>query len=61
MAVVRNDSVAYLYQLAGDHRYASAIMAVRLERATAEVADGSGGRLWAVPRRSLVRFPEILD
>ena len=61
VAVVCNGSIGYLYQLAGGHRFASAIMAVRLERATGEVAERSGGRLKAVPRRSLVRFPEIFD
>lgn len=61
VAVVCNGSIGYLYQLAGGHRFASAIMAVRLERATGRVAERSGGRLKAVPRRSLVRFPEIFD
>ncbi|MYE81673.1 MAG: hypothetical protein F4X36_07470 [Gammaproteobacteria bacterium] len=54
-------SVSYLYQLAGRHRYASARMAKRLEEATGRVAEDSEGRLAAVPRRSLVRFPEIFD
>ena len=54
-------SVPYLYQLAGRHRYASAYMAMRLEQATRCVAARSGGRLQAVPRRSLVRHPEIFD
>jgi hypothetical protein len=61
VAVVCNDSVAYLYQLAGKHRYASALMAVRLESQTREVACRSGGRLEAVPRETLVRYPEIYD
>ena len=61
VAVVCNGSVPYLYQLAGGHRHASAIMAVRLEKATRRVAERSDGRLEAVPRRSLVRFPEIFD
>ncbi len=61
VAVVCNDSVAYLYQLAGKHRYASALMAVRIESQTREVACRSGGRLKAVPRESLVRYPEIYD
>ena len=61
VAQVCNDSVGYLYQVAGGHRYASAIMAVRLEAATRRVAARSDGRLSAVPRRSLVRFPEIFD
>ncbi len=54
-------SVPYLYQLAGRHRYASAYMAKRLEEATQCVAERSDGRLSAVPRRSLVRHPEIFD
>ena len=61
VAAVCNDSVGYLYQVAGGHRHASAIMAVRLEAATRRVAARSDGRLSAVPRRSLVRFPEIFD
>ena len=56
-----NGSIGYLYQLAGGHRYASAIMAVRLELATGKVAARSDGRLQAVSRRSLVRHPEIFD
>ena len=61
VAVVCNDSVAYLYQLAGGHRFASAYMAMRIEKATRRVAERSGGRLKAVPRRSLVRHPEVFD
>lgn len=61
VAEVCNGSVGYLYQVAGGHRFASAIMAVRLEAATGRVAARSHGRLAAVPRRSLVRFPEIFD
>ena len=61
VAEVCNGSVGYLYQVAGGHRYASAIMAVRLEEATRRVAEGTEGRLAAVPRRSLVRHPEIFD
>ena len=30
VATVCNDSVSYLYQLAGKHRYASALMAARI-------------------------------
>lgn len=59
VAVVCNDSVAYLYQLAGRHRFASALMATRLEAQTRTVAARSGGRLGTVPRESLVRYPEI--
>ncbi len=61
VAVVCNGSVGYLYQVAGGHRYASAYMAMRLEEATGRVAEGTEGRLEAVPRRSLVRHPEIFD
>jgi hypothetical protein len=59
VAVVCNDSVAYLYQLAGRHRFASALLATQLEAQTRAVAARSGGRLDAVPRESLVRHPEI--
>ena len=61
VAVVCNDSVSYLYQLAGKHRYASALMAARIEAQTREVAARSGGRLKTVPRESLVRYPEIFE
>ncbi len=59
VAVVCSDSVSYLYQLAGKHRYASVLMATRIEKTTYEVALRSGGRLTAVSRESLVRHPEI--
>lgn len=59
VAVVCNDSVCYLYQLAGKHRYASARMATRIEAQTREVATRSEGRLETVPRETLVRYPEI--
>jgi len=52
-------SVSYLYQLAGKHRYASALLAARIEKATHDVASRSEGRLAAVERESLVRYPEI--
>ena len=61
LAVVCNDSVAYLYQLAGQHRYASAKLATQLETQTAKVAARSGGRLGIVPRSTLVRHPEIFE
>lgn len=61
VAVVCGDSVSYLYQLAGKHRYASARMAVRIEAQTRLVAARSDGRLEAVPRASLVRYPEIFE
>ena len=59
VAAVCNDSVAYLYQLAGRHRFASALRATRLETQPRAVAARSGGRLATVPRESLVRHPEI--
>ena len=61
VAAACDTSVPYLYQLAGGHRHASAYMAMRLEDATRDVAERSDGRLQAVPRRSLVRHPEIYD
>lgn len=59
IAEVCNDSVSYLYQLAGRHRYASALLATRIEQITRRVARKSDGRLKVVPRESLVRHPEI--
>ena len=59
IAEVCNDSVSYLYQLAGRHRYASALLATRIEQITRQVARRSDGRLKVVPRDSLVRYPEI--
>lgn len=59
VAVVCNDSVSYLYQLAGKHRYASPLMATRIEQVSRQVAAQSGGRLELVPRESLVWHPEI--
>ena len=59
IAVVCNNSVSYLYQLAGQHRYASALLATRIEHKTRQVAVGTQGRLKAVVRESLVRHPEI--
>jgi len=59
VAEVCNDSVSYLYQLAGGHRYASALLATRIEDLTRRVARRSPGRLATVPRESLVRYPEI--
>lgn len=52
-------SVAYLYQMAGRHRYASPQMATRIEQVTRQMAVKSRGRLGLVPRESLVRHPEI--
>ena len=59
VAVVCGDSVSYLYQLAGRHRFASALLATRIEEMTRHVATPTEGRLEAVPRESLVRHPEI--
>jgi hypothetical protein len=59
LAMVCNDSVAYLYQIAGQHRHASPQMATRIEQVSRQVAVQSGGRLELVPRESLVRHPEI--
>ena len=59
VASVCNHSVAYLYQLAGKHRYASGLLATRIEQVTRHVAIHSEGRLETVPRESLVRHPEM--
>ena len=59
VAVVCHDSVSYLYQIAGKHRRASPQMAVRIEQRTRKVASMTDGRLEAVPRESLVRYPGI--
>ena len=59
LAAVCNNSVAYLYQLAGQHRHASPQMATRIEQISRQVAAQSGGRLELVPREGLVRHPEI--
>ena len=60
-ATVCNDSVQYLYQLAGQHRYASPHMAMRIEQMSRQIAAKSDGRLELVPRESLVRYPEIFS
>ena len=59
LASVCNGSVAYLYQLAGQHRHASPHMATRIEQVSRQIAARSGGRLELIPRESLVRYPEI--
>ncbi len=59
VAAVCNDSVGYLYQLAGAHRFASPYMATLIEQVTQQVATNSLGRLKTVPRQTLVRHPEI--
>lgn len=61
VAVACNDSVPYLYQIAGKHRHASPWLATQIERQTWLVAERSGGRLEAVPRASMVKHPEIFD
>ena len=59
VATACNDSVSYLYQIAGNHRYASPLLATQIEQSTKLVAASSGGRLQPVPRASMVRHPEI--
>ena len=59
VAAACNDSVSYLYQVAGQHRYASPLMATQIERYTRIVAGLSDGRLEPVPRATMVRHPEI--
>ena len=59
VAVACHDSVSYLYQIAGNHRYASPMLATQIERYTRIVADLSNGRLEPVPRASMVKHPEI--
>lgn len=61
VAAVCNSSVGYLYQIAGGHRFASPLMAIRIEGHTCLVAGRSNGRLAAVPRSSMVRHPEIFQ
>jgi len=59
VAIPCNDSVSYLYQIAGHHRYASPLLATQIEQSTRVVAETSDGRLCAVPRATMVRHPEI--
>ena len=59
VATACNNSVSYLYQIAGNHRYASPLLATQIEKSTRQVAQSSGGRLRPVPRASMVRHPEI--
>lgn len=59
LATVCNHSVAYLYQIAGEHRRASPELATQIEQVSRRVADRFRGRLELVPRESLVRHPEI--
>ncbi len=59
VAVACNGSTAYLYQIAGCHRYASPMLAMQIEHYTRVVASLADGRLQTVPRETLVRHPEI--
>ncbi len=59
VTIVCHNSVSYLYQIAGEHRRASPIMATQIEKMTRKVAARSQGRLEAVPRETLVKYPEI--
>ncbi len=59
VATACNDSVSYLYQIAGKHRYASPWLAMQIEQSTRTVAAMSKGRLDPVPRATMVRHPEI--
>ena len=59
VAVVCGDSVGYLYQVAGGHRFASPRLALKIEAQTAEVAALSNGRLQKVPSLTLVRYPDL--
>ena len=61
LATVCNDSVSYLYQIAGHHRNASPQMATRIEQVSRQMAAQSEGRLELVPREGLVRHPEIFS
>ena len=61
VAKVCNDSVSYLYQIAGGHRYASARLSAQIETQTRVVAADSDGRLKTVLRETLVRYPEIFE
>lgn len=54
-------SVSYLYQIAGGHRFASARLALKIERATARLANRAPNRLGQVCRQSLIKHPEIFD
>ena len=53
LASVCNNAVAYLYQIAGQHRHASPQMATRIEQVSQRVADKSRVRLEQVPRTIL--------
>ena len=59
IAVACNHSVGYLYQIAGGHRYASPMLAIKIEALTAKVAFSSSGRLRKVQGISLVRYPHF--
>lgn len=57
VAVACSDSVSYLYQIAGEHRYASPWMATQIERQTRAVADLSDGRLEPVLHSCAFQIP----
>ena len=59
VAVACNHSVGYLYQIAGGHRYASPLLAIKIEALTAKVACSSNGRLRKVQGITLVRYPHF--
>ena len=59
VASVCNDSVPYLYQIAGKHRRASPQLATQIRETDSNGCHKTNGRLEAVPRESLVRHPEI--
>ena len=61
MSAVCNESVSYLYQLAGKHRNASPQLATRIEQVSRQVAARSEGRLELVPGLGLLFFDADLD
>lgn len=61
VAAACHNSVAYLYQIAGKHRFASPVMAINIELHTRLLARRTGGRLQVVHRATMVRHPQIFD
>ena len=59
VAAACNHSVGYLYQIAGGHRYASPLLAIKIEALTAKAASSSNGRLRKVQGITLVRYPHF--
>ncbi len=59
VAVVCSDSVGYLYQIAGGHRFSSPLLAIKIEVKTEQVAALSNGRLQKVSWGTLVRHPHL--